>query len=373
MSSFASFGLLPSLETTLAARGLTVPTPIQAQALPLLMAGRSVVGVAETGSGKTLTYVLPVLHQLKQAEDAGSAVDAPGRPRALVLVPTRELGDQVCRVFKQYTHDTRLRVRSALGGSAREQAVRNVSAPFEILVATPGRLIQLLDTTTLKLDDVRTLVFDEADQMLDAGFLPDATRIVQACPDHHQLALFSATLPGALRELVGALFRSPPQVLQTEGSHRVVPTLTTRNRKVIDGKRFDLLKTVLAEEPGGRTLLFVNTHEQADKLVRDLTEAGIAHLVYRGEMERQQRKVNLEAFRDGSVTLLIATDLASRGLDVESVSRVINYHLPHQVENYLHRVGRTARAGRDGLVVNFVTERDAKLVERLDKLQPRRG
>lgn len=371
MPSFSSFDLLPSLLATLAEQNLTRPTEIQVRTLPLLLQGASLVGIAETGSGKTLAYVLPLLHRLKSAEDAGSRVTEGGRPRGLVLVPSRELGEQVARVFKAFTHDTRLRVRTALGGSARAVARRNTSDPFEILVATPGRALQLLETEAVSFEDVRTLVLDEADQMLDPGFLPTAARIVDACPPQRQVALVSATLPGAVEALLPALFGSPPTVVQTRGSRRVVPTLTTDNRKIVDGRRFELLLSVLAEPTDGSTLVFVNNREQADKLARELDEAGIAHAVYRGEMDKQARKASLASFRDGAVRLLIATDLGSRGLDVEGVTRVVNYHMPHQHEAYLHRVGRTARAGRSGLVVNLYTGKDAKIIARLDKLQAR--
>lgn len=368
MSTFRDLDLLPTLQQTLAELGFHTPTEVQRETVPALLQGRSLVGVAETGSGKTLAYVLPLLSQLKTAELEGSRVTAEATPRALVLVPSRELGEQVAKVFKQFTHDTRVRVRVLLGGAAADVVRRTLSGPFEVLVATPGRLRKLVDAGTVHLGDVRTVVFDEADQMLDPGFLPDAAFLVAQCPPQRQLALFSATVPGEIEALITELFRTPPLRVQTRGSHRVVPTLTTVNRTVVDGDRLPLLRTVLAEAPGARTLLFVNTREQSDKLVRALVEAGVPHAVYRGEMDRQERRRSLAAFRDGTVPLLIATDLASRGLDVEDVARVVNYHLPHQVEAYLHRVGRTARAGKPGLVINFVTERDAPMMARIERL-----
>lgn len=370
MTTFADLDLLPSLLGTLADQGLTTPTEVQTRAIPELLTGRSIVAVAETGSGKTLSYVLPILHVLKSAEDAGSAVTAGARPRALVVVPNRDLGEQVARVFKGLTHDTRLRVRTVLGGSAREVARRNVSGPFEVLVATPGRLLQLLDAEAVSLADARLVVFDEADQMLDPTFLPDAERIVQSCPAAHQLALYSATLPVALETLVGLVFRAPPVRIQTKGSQRLVPTLRTVSRKVVDGRRFEVLKDLLAEEGGG-TLVFVNTREQCDRLAAQLAQAEIPFAVYRGDMDKTERRSNLQRFRDGEIRLLLATDLGARGLDVEGVDRVVNYHLPSQLESYLHRAGRTARAGRTGVVVNLVTERDEALLRKLSKLQPR--
>lgn len=368
MASFSAFDLLPTLLATLKEKELTTPTEIQERALPLLLAGKSVVGVAETGSGKTLSYALPILHLLKTLENDGDPVKAEGRPRAAVIVPTRELGEQVSKVFKPFTHTTRLRVRTVLGGTTFEVAKRNIKGPFEILVATPGRLVQLIDRGLIKLSDVRILVFDEADQMLDQGFLPDAGRIARDCPSDRQLALFSATVSTSVQKLMAQLFAGA-EVIRSKGSHKVVPTLTTLNRLVVEGKRIPLLEKVLAEPVKGGTLIFTNTREQCDKLALELKKLGRPCVIYRGEMDKVERRANLKAFRDGKIDLLISTDLASRGLDVEHVGRVINYHLPQQMENYLHRVGRTARAGRKGVVINFVTERDRPLVDQLDDVE----
>jgi len=369
MNSFADLALLPTLRETLAEKNLTIPTDIQAQTVPALLAGRSVVGVAETGSGKTIAYALPILHRLKTLELQGKPVTVYGEPRAIVVVPTRELGEQVAKAFKPFTHTTRLRVRSLLGGTTMEQAKRSLQGPFEVLVATPGRLIKMMEAGLVTLGDVRTLVLDEADQMLDHGFLPDVRRIVKDCPPERQLAMFSATVPPAVEKLIADLF-ADAEVIRSLGSHRVVASLTTTQETVVGGKRFPLLERLLDKKVEGGTILFTNTREQCDKLAGELEEAGWPCAVYRGEMDKMERRRNLKAFREGDVALLISTDLASRGLDVEHVDRVINYHMPQQMENYLHRVGRTARAGRPGLVVNFVTERDAPLVSRLDVVQP---
>ena len=368
MTSFTHFKLLPTLQAVLAEKGLTVATEIQGRTVPKLMAGKSMVGVSETGSGKTLAYALPVLHRIKSLEIDGEPVTAEGAPRALVLVPTRELGEQVAKVFKVFTHTTRVRVRTVLGGTAFDVARRNVDGSFEILVATPGRLVQLMDRKLVDLGDVRMLVFDEADQMLDQGFLADAKRIAAACPAERQSVLFSATVTDGVQALMKALFSSA-EVQRTEGSHRVVATLKTVNRTIENGKRFPVLEALLDKDVKGGTVVFVNTRDQCDQLAKLLDKAHRPYLLYRGEMDKAKRRTNLKRFRQGEVNLLIATDLASRGLDVEHVGRVINYHMPKQMEAYLHRVGRTARAGRDGLVINFVTERDRAFVSKLGKLQ----
>lgn len=364
MSNFQSFGLLPSLSATLTELGLSEPTEIQGRAIPALLSGHSVVGVAETGSGKTLAYALPALHHLKSLELGGDPVKEESQPRAVVMVPNRELGEQVCRVFKAYTHGTRLRVRMVLGGAKIETTRENVKGIFEIVVATPGRLLQLIERGQIKLGDVRFLVFDEVDQMIDPGFLPAAEKIVGRCPPTRQLALFSATVVPKVETLIAKLFKEPV-VIQTEGRHRVVPTLKTTNRTVVRGDRMPVLVDELSRKVSGGTLLFVNTREQCDTVAAELVKLGRKVAIYRGEMDKNERRTNLKAFRDGQVELLIATDLGSRGLDIDHIARVINYHLPQQMENYLHRVGRTARAGRIGEVVNFVTERDQPLVQEM--------
>jgi superfamily II DNA/RNA helicase len=368
MNTFTEFGLLPTLQETLVEKQILRPTEIQARAIPALLGGRSIVGIAETGSGKTLAYALPAMHHIKSLEITGDAITLSARPRALVVVPTRELGEQVTKAFKPFTHTTRLRVRSVLGGTTTEVAKRGLAGAFEILVATPGRLVQMLERRLVDLDDVQMLILDEADQMLDHGFLPDVTRIIQASPQKRQLALFSATVSPAVEKLIADLF-SGAEVIRSAGSHRVVPTLTTLQQLVIDGQRFPLLERLLKKKVEGGTILFTNTREQCDKLAAQLAAAKIACVIYRGEMDKVERRQNLKLFREGAVDLLVSTDLASRGLDVDHVGRVINYHLPQQMENYLHRVGRTARAGRPGLVVNFVTERDAPLVSQLESVR----
>ncbi|HEY1098229.1 MAG TPA: DEAD/DEAH box helicase [Myxococcota bacterium] len=370
MNAFTELELLPTIHASLAEQGLTTPTEIQRRALPLLLAHRSVVGVAETGSGKTLAYALPILHHLKTLENKGHMNEIGGRPRAVVVVPTRELGEQVAKVFKPFTHTTRLRVRTVLGGTDLDVVKKNIAGVFEILVATPGRLTKLLERGLLRFDDVRVLVFDEADQMLDQGFLPDAQKIVEACPPRRQLALFSATVSKPVEQLMSALF-GDAEVIRSEGAHRVPTTLTTQNIDVGDGDRPRVLKQLLGQRVAGGTMLFVNTREQCDALVEAIHVLGHTCTIYRGEMDKIERKNNLKKFRDGEVELLVSTDLAGRGLDVSHVGRVINYHLPRDIENYVHRVGRTARAGRSGTVVNLITPRDRHLVPRIEALSRR--
>jgi superfamily II DNA/RNA helicase len=259
-------------------------------------------------------------------------------------------------------------VRSVLGGSDFDVSRKNINGPFEILVATPGRLIKLLERRLVSLADTQILVFDEADQMLDQGFLPSAKRITEACAADRQMVLFSATVSPKVQELITAIF-SNPEIIRSEGSHQVVKGLVTQNVAIPDGKRFPVLHELLSTPVKGGTLIFTNTREQCDKVEHEMKKAGYSCAVYRGEMDKIERRKNLKLFADGKIEFLVSTDLASRGLDVEHVGRVINYHLPTQMENYIHRVGRTARAGRKGLVINFVTERDAVLVSQLSSLR----
>ena len=371
VDAFSDLDLLPTLQATLVELGFKTPTNIQRRALPALLAGRSIVGVAETGSGKTLAYALPILQSLKALENKGSSIEIAARPRAVVVVPTRELGEQVAKVFKPFTHTTRLRVRTVLGGTDIDVAKKNIAGPFEVLVATPGRLIKLLDRGLLRFDDVRTLVFDEADQMLDQGFLPDANKIVSACMPKRQMALFSATVSPTVQKLIAQLFVNA-EVIKSDGSHQLPATLKTINRDVINGERLPLLEQLLSERVTGGTMIFTNTREQCDAVVAAVTNMGRTCVIYRGEMDKLERRNNLKSFRDGTVDLLVSTDLASRGLDVEHVGRVINFHLPRDLENYMHRVGRTARAGRNGVVINLVTDRDQPLLEQIEALKPKR-
>lgn len=365
MNSFADLGLLESLVNTLKTNKIFKPTEIQAKTIPMMMSGQAVVGVSETGSGKTLAYALPLLHTLKTLELEGQGISAERTPRALVIVPTRELGEQVAKVFKTLTHETRLRVRTVLGGMEADHIRRNIAGSFEILLATPGKLIQQIEKTAIDLSDIRYIIIDEADQMIDQGFLPDTKTIVDICSKEAPLSLFSATVSQEVQDLINSLF-ADAEVFRSSGSGKTVSTLETKNMIVKDGKRWPLMEKLLKQKTEGGTLVFTNTREQCDKLTAELTDKGFKCAIYRGDMDRSERRSNYKQFRDKKIDLLVATDLAGRGLDLDHVGRVINYHLPQQMENYLHRVGRTARAGKPGLVVNLVTERDQRLIDQLE-------
>jgi len=367
MSSFSELPILPSLAKSLAEQGIKKPTEIQAKTIVPQLERKNVVGVAQTGSGKTLAYVLPMLHTLKCLEEEGSAVSQPSQPRGVVLVPARELGTQVGKVFKSLTHGTRLRVRMALGASAKKTARQSVAGKFEVLVATPGRLSQLVASGDVSLVDVRSVVIDEADRMLDASFIPVVQKILRSCPTGAQLVLFSATLPKSMDQAVASLFSKPPLVVRTRGSQRVVPTLSVEYRPIVEANRYDAVRQIIESNPERGTLLFVNTVRQCDALAEWLDEQDLDHVMYRGQMDRVERSTNLRSFREGDVSVLLTTDLGGRGLDIDRIACVVNVHMPADVDTYLHRAGRTARAGRPGLVVNLVGQRDHPLVAKLRK------
>lgn len=366
--SFNDFELLHSLQLTLKEKDLKTPTEIQSKAIPALLAGKSIVGVAETGSGKTLAFALPILHRLKKLEASGDKVREESRPRAVIITPTRELGEQISKVFKIFTHTTRLRVRTVLGGTKMEVAKENIKGEFEVLVATPGRLVQMMVRRQVALDDARLLIFDEADQMIDPGFLADAMKILNACHPERQVGLFSATVSPEVQKMMNEIVPDA-EVFRTAGASRTVRNLKSENLTVVNGKRFPYLAELIKAKVDGGTLIFTNTREQCDKLAAELEAAGVKCAIYRGEMDKLERRSNLKAFRDGEVKFLVSTDLASRGLDVEHIGRVINYHMPQHLENYLHRVGRTARAGRSGLVINFITERDQDILKEIQSVK----
>jgi superfamily II DNA/RNA helicase len=364
-ATFSELNLLDSLQRTLAEQELVHLTPIQRLALPEMLARRSVVAVAETGSGKTISYVLPILDRLRRMEEDDNPVVLESEPRALVIVPSRELADQVARVFKVFTHHTRVRVRRVFGGQKMRKSRDAVAGVFEVLVSTPGRLVQLLDRGSLRLDGVRFVVLDEADQLLDLGFLKQVMGVVGAVQSRRQLGTFSATMSPQLEELARDLF--PDAIhLRTERVSQLPATLVTRHVDVPDGRRVDALRPLLAEPTEGGTILFANTRAQCDRIVSWVREAGLPCEGIRSDMDPVARRRHLRAFRAGELPFLVSTDVAGRGLDVDHVGRVINVHLPREMDNYVHRAGRTARAGRDGLLINLVTPRDAPLLEALD-------
>jgi superfamily II DNA/RNA helicase len=363
MTEFSQFGLAEPILTAVREAGYDTPTPIQTQTIPLAMEGRDIVGIAQTGTGKTAAFALPLLHRLALA---------PRRPerrtaRILILSPTRELAAQIEDSIQ--TYGKRLRVTTALviGGVSMGRQVRALTHGVDVLIATPGRLLDLVSEGMARLDHVEALVLDEADQMLDMGFLPDVKRIIAKTPLKRQTLLFSATMPDAIAELSAKMLRDPARVAVTPVA-RTADRVAQRLIHVDRGAKPGALVKLLKEETPSRVLVFTRTRHGADKVVRDLARAGIAAAAIHGNKSQGQRERALAAFRDGEAPILVATDIAARGIDVPGVSHVVNYDLPNVPEAYVHRIGRTARAGADGIAISLCDGDETPFLRDIEKL-----
>ena len=346
--SFMSLGLSKPLLDALAAKDYSQATPIQRQAIPTVLTGRDLLGIAQTGTGKTAAFMLPSLDRL-----AGTKrFPKPGHVRMLVLAPTRELAAQIAKNAEAYGRFMRLSVGVIFGGVPNSKSVRTVARGLDVLVATPGRLLDLIDQRALTLRELEILVLDEADQMLDLGFIHALKRIVSLVPPKRQTLFFSATMPKAIRELADKYLTNPAEV-------SVTPAATTVERidqgvtMVNQAEKTALLAMVLQSEPVERALVFSRTKHGADKIVRLLEAAGIPAGAIHGNKSQAQRERALALFRSGEVKVLVATDIAARGIDIPGVSHVVNFDLPDVPEQYVHRIGRTARAGAEGIAIAF--------------------
>ncbi len=363
MSQFNQFGLAEPILKALAAEGYTQPTPIQSQAIPFVLEGRDLCGIAQTGTGKTAAFALPILHRLAQNAKAPQRKGC----RVLVLSPTRELASQIADTFRTYGRHLKLRTAVVFGGVAIGKQERELSFGVDVLVATPGRLLDLVDRKSLSLRDVEILVLDEADQMLDLGFIHSLKRIVTLLPKQRQTLFFSATMPRTIADLADTFLRDPAKVA-------VTPVATTAERVdqsvmfVQTSRKPALLATLLRDPAIDRVLVFTRTKHGADKVVRSLDKDGITAAAIHGNKSQPQRERALAAFRDGSCRVLVATDIAARGIDVEGVSHVVNYDLPNVPESYVHRIGRTARAGATGVAVAFCNDEERAYLRDIEKL-----
>ena len=363
MSNFSHFGLAPLIEKALAAEGYETPTPIQTQAIPHVMAGRDLCGIAQTGTGKTAAFALPILHQF-----AEHVRQTPRRGcRVLVLSPTRELASQIADSFRAYGRHLRLSTAVVFGGVPIGKQERTLSSGVDILVATPGRLLDLIDRRSLSLRDVEVFVLDEADRMLDLGFIHDLRRIVKLLPAERQTLFFSATMPTTIASLAAAFLNDPVQVA-------VRPEATTAERVeqsimfVPTAQKPALLHAVLSEPTVERVLVFTRTKHGADKVVRSLAAGGIAAAAIHGNKSQPQRERALAGFKSGHCRVLVATDIAARGIDVDGVTHVVNYDLPNMPESYVHRIGRTARAGAAGIAISFCNGEEREYLRDIEKV-----
>ncbi len=363
MTTFKDLGLAKPLLTALADEGYVTPTPIQAQAIPGVMSGKDLLGIAQTGTGKTAAFALPILHRL-----AADPKPAPRRGcRVLVLSPTRELASQIAESFRTYGRHFGFSVAVVFGGVKYGPQVRALAAGVDILVATPGRLIDHINEKVAVLSAVETFVLDEADQMLDLGFLQPIKRIVSTMPKQRQNLFFSATMPGEIGKLAAELLVDPIKV-------SVAPQATTVARIVQSvvfiesGRKAALLGEMLGEKDVARALIFTRTKRGADKVAKYLDRVGVAAAAIHGDKSQGQRERALAAFKGGEVRALVATDIAARGIDIDAVSHVFNHDLPYVPEAYVHRIGRTARAGAEGIAISLVADDERGLLKDIQRV-----
>ena len=363
LTSFNDFGLAEPITRALAEEQYTTPTPIQTDAIPIVLTGRDLVGIAQTGTGKTAAFALPILNRLH----ANRKPLEKKSPRVLVLSPTRELSGQILESFRTYGRHMRIQSALVIGGVPMGRQVRDLMNGLDVLVATPGRLLDLLRANAVRLNQVEVLVLDEADRMLDMGFIHDIRTIVAKLPKERQTLLFSATMPREIADLAAQMLRDPARVA-------VTPVASTQERVdqrviMIDKPaKSALLIEVLRGEVTGQTLVFTRTKHGADKVVKSLHHAGLSAEAIHGNKSQNQRERVLGAFRAGKLKTLVATDIAARGIDVDGISHVINYDLPNIPESYVHRIGRTARAGAAGIAISFCDNEERAFLRDIEKL-----
>lgn len=363
---FDELGLAPNLLKALAEQGYLEPTPIQAQAIPIVLAGQDLMGGAQTGTGKTAAFTLPLLQRILPF--ANSSPSPARHPvRILMLAPTRELAIQVHDAVKAYSKHVALRSCCAYGGVDIKPQIAEIRCGVEILVATPGRLLDLVEQKCLNFGSVQALVLDEADRMLDMGFIPDVTRIIRLLPKQRQSLLFSATFSEEIKKLADTMLNQPVLV-EVARRNTISETITHRVHPVAaDAKRALLIK-LLKSADFNQVLVFTRTKIETNRLARDLQRAGIAADSIHGDKTQQDRLKALEAFKDGSILVLVATDVAARGLDIDELPHVINFELPRTPEDYIHRIGRTGRAGKPGTAVSLVSASEVPYLMEIEKL-----
>ena len=363
MTSFHDFGLAAPITRALAQENYLTPTPIQTDAVPLVLAGRDLIGIAQTGTGKTAAFALPILNRLAASPRAVEKKTC----RVLVLSPTRELSAQILDSFRTYGRYLRVSSALAIGGVPMGKQVRALMGGLDVLVATPGRLLDLMRGNALRLNGVEVLVLDEADRMLDMGFIHDIRTIVAKLPKERQTLFFSATMPREIADLASSMLRNPARVEVTPQA-TIVERIAQRIIHTDRAAKSSLLVDVLKAETIDRALVFTRTKHGADKVVRGLVKAGIDAQAIHGNKSQNQRERVLADFRSGRLRTLVATDIAARGIDVTEITHVINYDMPNIPESYVHRIGRTARAGAEGIAISFCDAEEAPFLRGIEKL-----
>jgi ATP-dependent RNA helicase RhlE len=348
--TFSQLGLAPSFFSSLAHCAYTEPTPVQGAVIPAVLLGKDVMGIAKTGSGKTLAYVLPVLQQL---EGVGDSLHR--EPRVLVLVPTRELADQVTQVFREFIPSltSRLKCFSVYGGVSVNTQMQAL-ARVDLLVATPGRLLDLLDKNALRLTGIKTLVMDEADKLLNLGFEEEVNQILSLLPSKRQNLLFSATLNRQVSQMQRLILKKP-QIFEIDAIGESIEHIHQRGFFVSEERRGPLLRYLIKCEKMGQVLIFVSSRKKADNLTFKLRKNNINAWAVHSKMGQKVRGETLDAFKAGDFTVLVATDLLARGIDIDGLSYVINYELPRSPKDYIHRIGRTGRADASGVAISLIT------------------
>ncbi len=362
MTEFSGFKLAHPILRAIADEGYTTATPIQVSSIPPLLEKRDLLGVAQTGTGKTAAFALPLLHRL--AENAGQPQGR--RPRALILAPTRELAIQIGDSLRTYGRHLRLRSTVVIGGTPIRRQIQALARGVHVLVATPGRLIDLMNQGHVRLDAVEVFILDEADRMLDMGFSPDVKKIAAALPGRRQTVMFSATMPKSVQGLADRLLRDPVRV-EVAPSATTVEKVEQRVLFVAKDKKRALLCELLDGDDMARVLIFTRTKRGADRVARHLDQSGIRSGAIHGNKAQNARQRALKAFRSGHIRALVATDIAARGIDVEGVTHVINFELPIDPESYVHRIGRTARAGATGVAISFCDHDERATLRDIEK------
>ena len=363
MSQFQQLGLSPALTDELARAGFDQPTPIQQQAIPLALEGHDILGLAQTGTGKTMAFGLPMIDLIKGTSEKRVAKSA----KALILAPTRELVNQIAENLLPMVRSLSLRITKVVGGQSINRQVMALAKGTDVLVATPGRLIDLLDRGDVTLSSTRFLVLDEADQMLDMGFIHDLKKIAPRLATPRQTMLFSATMPKQLEELSRSYLSNPKRV-QVAPPGKTADKIKQSVLFLDKPQKQKKLREILSDDLGGLSLVFARTKRGAERLSKDLIADGYNAASIHGNKSQGQRDRAIKAFREGTVTVLVATDVAARGIDIPGVARVINYELPNVAESYVHRIGRTARAGREGEAISFCSPDERSLLKDIEKL-----